>query len=50
MKNKLSLIAFAVTMAFPMAQSAHAQSNAELKQEIELLRQQLQVSRSVFPI
>ena len=43
MKNKLSLIAFAVTMAFPMAQSAHAQSNAELKQEIELLRQQLQV-------
>ena len=29
--------------AFPMAQSAHAQTNVELKQEIELLKQQLQV-------
>ncbi len=42
MKNKLSLMALAVAIAFPMAQSAHAQSNAELKQEIELLKQQLQ--------
>ena len=43
MKSKLSLLALAVAIAFPMAQSAHAQSNAELKQEIELLKQQLQV-------
>jgi hypothetical protein len=43
MKNKLSLLAVAMVAIFPMAQSAHAQSNAELKQEIELLKKQLQV-------
>ncbi len=43
MRNKLSLLAVAMAAIFPMAQSAHAQSNAELKQEIELLKKQLQV-------
>ena len=43
MKNKLSMLAVAIAAIFPMAQSAHAQSNAELKQEIELLKKQLQV-------
>ena len=43
MRNKLSLLAVAMAAIFPMAQSAHAQTNAELKQEIEQLKQQLQV-------
>ena len=43
MRNKLSMLAVAIAAIFPMAQSAHAQSNAELKQEIELLKKQLQV-------
>lgn len=43
MKNRLSFLAVAIAAAFPMAQSAHAQTNAELKQEIDLLKQQLQV-------
>ena len=43
MRNKLSFLAVAIAAIFPMAQTAHAQTNAELKQEIELLKQQLQV-------
>ncbi len=43
MKNKLSILAIAVTAAFPMVHSAHAQTNAELKQELELLKKQLQI-------
>ncbi len=43
MRSKLSMLAVAIAAIFPMAQSAHAQSNAELKQEIELLKKQLQV-------
>lgn len=43
MKNRLSFLAVAIAAAFPMAQSAQAQTNAELKQEIDLLKQQLQV-------
>ena len=43
MRNKLTLLAVALAAIFPMAQSAHAQTNAELKQEIELLKRQLQV-------
>lgn len=43
MKNELSFLAVAIATAFPMVQSAHAQTNAELKQEIDLLKQQLQV-------
>ncbi len=43
MKNRLSLLAIALAAVFPMAQMAHAQTNAELKQEIDLLKQQLQI-------
>jgi hypothetical protein len=43
MKRKLSLLSIALMSVFAMAQTAHAQTNAELKQEIELLKQQLQV-------
>jgi len=43
MKKRLSILAVAIAATFPMAQTAHAQSNAELKQEIDLLKKQLQV-------
>ena len=43
MKKRLSILAVAIAATFPMAQTAHAQTNAELKQEIDLLKQQLQV-------
>lgn len=43
MKSKLSVLALALAGAFPLAQTAHAQTTAELKQEIELLKKQLQV-------
>ncbi len=43
MKNKLSILALAVAAAFPMVHNAHAQTNAELKQELELLKKQLQI-------
>ena len=43
MKSKLSLLAVALAGVFPLAQTAHAQTTAELKQEIELLKRQLQV-------
>ena len=43
MRNKLSVLTVAIAAIFPMAQTAHAQTNAELKQEIELLKKQLQV-------
>ena len=43
MKSKLSLLAIALAGVFPLAQTAHAQTTAELKQEIELLKKQLQV-------
>jgi hypothetical protein len=42
MKNKLSFLAIAVATAFPMVQSAYAQSNAELKRELEQLKLQMQ--------
>ena len=43
MKSKLSLLAVALAGVFPLAQTAHAQTTAELKQEIELLRKLRQV-------
>jgi Protein of unknown function (DUF3138) len=43
MKNKLTILTLAVAAAFPMVQTAHAQSNAELKQELELLKKQIQI-------
>ncbi len=43
MKNKLSILTIAVAAAFPMVHSAHAQTNAELKQELDLLKKQLQI-------
>ncbi len=43
MKNKLSILALAVAAAFPMVHNAHAQTNAELKQELELLKKQIQI-------
>ena len=43
MKNKLSILAVAIAATFPMVNSAHAQTNAELKQELELLKKQIQV-------
>jgi Protein of unknown function (DUF3138) len=42
MKNKLSFLAIAVAAAFPMVQTAHAQTNAELKRELEQLKLQMQ--------
>ncbi len=41
MKNRLSVLALALAAVFPLAQTAHAQSTAELKAEIEALKQQL---------
>ena len=43
MNNRMSVLALALAAVFPLGQAAHAQSNAELKAEIEQLRQQLQV-------
>jgi hypothetical protein len=43
MKKRLSILAVAIAATFPMAHTAHAQTNAELKKEIDLLKQQLQV-------
>lgn len=43
MKNRLSVLAMALAAVFPLGQTAHAQSTAELKAEIELLKKQLQV-------
>jgi hypothetical protein len=43
MKIQLTTLAIALAAVFPMGQAAHAQSTAELKAEIEALKQQLQV-------
>ncbi len=43
MKNQLSVLTLALAAIFPLGQTAHAQSAAELKAEIEQLKQQLQV-------